>query len=369
MFARSLLLIALLAAPAVSQPDALKDPYQDALNRLKSREAMVRRQAAGQIGEMRRPEAAPALLPLLDDDNAMVRCAAEDSLGLLRAGSAVGKISQLLLKDKDASVRQTAATALAYIGDPSAADALIAAVGDSESGVRFSVVRTIGVMRLTKAAPALLAALKDPDPAMRRAAAAALGQIQSKDAVNDLRAALKDPDETVRLEVLRALGSAADPAAVPELSAALTDKGVSERLQAAMAFARVGSSSGTAVAMAALKENNPAFRQQAAGILALVGDAKTGLSALNAAHAAEKDPQTKSVLDFSRVQLKARLGLREEPAASMEVRSSPAAAKAMGKGGKGSKPTTAPQKKTGAAAKKITKPAPKPMAAPARNPK
>src|SRR2546427_370686 len=151
---RVILLAAFLAAPPSAQlipADAPKDPYLAALAELKNKEPMVRRHGADQLGQLRRSEAAPFLLPLLDDESPFVRATAADTLGLLHAGSSVPKISQLLSKDKDPSVRQGAAIALAYIGDPAAADALIGAISDDAAGVRFAAVRSIGVMRLSKA--------------------------------------------------------------------------------------------------------------------------------------------------------------------------------------------------------------------------
>src|SRR5689334_18031588 len=107
------------------------DPYQEAVKQLKDSDAMVRRQGADKLGQMRKPEAVPELMPLLNDANAFVRSTAIDSLGLLRSQEAAAKISKLLVDDKDPGVRQSAATALAYIGDPASADALAQATKDA----------------------------------------------------------------------------------------------------------------------------------------------------------------------------------------------------------------------------------------------
>jgi len=344
---RPILLAAFLALPSSAQQppaDALQDPYTAALDATKSKEPMARRQAADALAQMRRPEAVPYLVPLLDDANPFVRAGAADALGILHANAAAAKIAELLKKDKDATVRQTAAVSLAYIGDPAGAASLIAAVSDPVPGVRFAAVRSLGVMRVADAVPALSGALKDPDPAMRRAAAVALGQTRAPAARPALQAALKDPDEGVHLEVLRALGNfAAEPGSVPELGKALEAKSLAERLQAATAFARVGSSSGTAIALEALKDKDAGARQQGANILGLVGDAKTGLPALEAAWTAEKEPQTKAVIDFARAQLKSRLGLKNSVIGGVEPPSPKTKGKPKPKG---------PAKKPGAPVKK-----------------
>src|SRR5437870_3690003 len=135
--------VAASTAAVVAPPD----PYADALRDIKSTDALRRRRGASTLGELRRQDAVPVLLDLLDDSDASVRSAAADSLGLLRTTSAVSLLSQLLAKDKDDGVRQSAATALAYIGHPQAVDALIAAVSDPAPGVRYSAARTLGAMR------------------------------------------------------------------------------------------------------------------------------------------------------------------------------------------------------------------------------
>ena len=352
----SFLLIGFMAARAVAQAPAVStttvvpvDPYLDAMSRLKSDDPMQKRKAAEDLSQLRRREAIPALVPLLSDSNAFVRAAGADALGLLRASAAVGKLGEVLTKDKEASVRQSAATALAYIGDPSAADALVQALSDPEPSVRYAAARTLGVMRASKAIPALTKALQDKDVGMRRTAASALGSMGDRSARPAIEGLLADSEPLVRGDAMRSLGLLGDPEAVPALTKALEDPLVTLRMQAAQALARLGSSAGAEAAYMALADKDSQARQQAAAVVGMIGDEKKGLPALNKAFAAEGDANTKRVMDFSRAQLKARLGVKVEasPVVSTGTAVSPPPVKkkkgpAKGKGKPGAKPAAKP---------------------------
>ena len=123
----SFLLTVLLSGSAMQaqQPAPQADPYQAALARLKDKEPGARRQGANELGQLRRPEAAPVLLEALKDQEAGVRAAAAGALGLMRAPAAAPPLGQLVVSDPDPGVRQNAAVSLAFIADPSVADALL----------------------------------------------------------------------------------------------------------------------------------------------------------------------------------------------------------------------------------------------------
>lgn len=97
---------------------------------------------------------------------------------------------------RDWGVRETAADALARIGD-AAVPSLVATLQDPDRDVRAQAARALARMgpRAEPAIPALIAALNDSDQEVRMGAARALGQIgpPAAEAVPDLIEALKDP--------------------------------------------------------------------------------------------------------------------------------------------------------------------------------
>ncbi|MFN0314173.1 MAG: HEAT repeat domain-containing protein, partial [Burkholderiales bacterium] len=135
-----------------------------------------------------------------------------------------------------------AAWALGEIKSPEAVPALIQVLKDSDEGVRENTVRALGEINSSDAVPALMEAVKDlaNTPAVRRAAAWALGEIKSPEAVPALILALKDPDNDseVRRDAASILGELGFPKAVLALLEALKDPDDSIRMSSARVLAK-----------------------------------------------------------------------------------------------------------------------------------
>src|SRR6478735_1699282 len=86
------------------------------------------------------------------------------------------------------------------------------------------------------AVDALVAALKDSDAGVRRQAAAALGEIGNARAVTGLMEALKDADTDVRTHALSALGEIGDRRASAAIAPLLKDSSPAIRSRAASAL-------------------------------------------------------------------------------------------------------------------------------------
>ena len=122
----SILAFAGLVAAAGSEEEV-----QRQIKNLKSKEAMVRKDAADAIGKVAQVKvsvAKPALQPLLEtlqDSDAKVRSAAVSALSKLdEPASVVPALIRVLKEDKDNPVRAAAATGLGLIGEP-AKEALV----------------------------------------------------------------------------------------------------------------------------------------------------------------------------------------------------------------------------------------------------
>ncbi|MCS6897505.1 MAG: HEAT repeat domain-containing protein, partial [Nitrospira sp.] len=133
-------------------------------------------------------------------------------------------------------VRETAGTALVYIGEPSV-DSLIESLSDKDFVVRCHAARALGGMttdyqigrtwvRAPKVVDALVAALKDPDRAVREDATIALGMIGDPRAVDALIEAMRDG--AVKRHAIAALGMIGDPRALPAVLDALKGKGIKQ---------------------------------------------------------------------------------------------------------------------------------------------
>lgn len=163
-------------------------------------------------------EAATLLLPILKDKSEFVRREVVYALGKTRHRSAVAPLSDLMVRDKQASVRAAAAIALGQIGDSAAVPALTLVItgpkkkksrSDEEEFVVRSAVRSLGQIGSRISVPTLIGALQDESNSFdtRREAATALGLIGDPAALSALQAAFQanaDPylSEAARLAIL-----------------------------------------------------------------------------------------------------------------------------------------------------------------------
>jgi HEAT repeat protein len=93
------------------------EPGQELLQKLRHRDAVVRRQAARAIGASRLKEGLRELMQVLEADNsAPVRRAAAEALGKIGDPAAQGPLERALRAESDAGVRQAALAALARLG-------------------------------------------------------------------------------------------------------------------------------------------------------------------------------------------------------------------------------------------------------------
>lgn len=151
-------------------------------------------------------ERAALLIPILTDKDWFVRQEATYAVGHTRSRSAVGPLTELLLKDKIPGVRGAAAVALGEIGNADAVpylSSVLSAEAPLPTGSK-SKKREQNVFVL-------------------RAAARSLGQIASRQGVAALAASVRNQKvvNDVRREAAIALGIIGDSAAVPALQEAL----------------------------------------------------------------------------------------------------------------------------------------------------
>jgi HEAT repeat protein len=178
-----------------------------------------------------------ALINALADDNQDVRSHVE--LALERRGDAEEFLGPVLplLKNGSAGVRSSVVTVLGYMNDQRAVDAIVAALEDLDSGVRWRAASALDrsadrldLKRNARATAALgAAALGDIDALVRGAAAAALRKADIGRVVEILGADLKRTraeagDATRRLNAAEALAQLRDSRAIEPLMASLPNE-------------------------------------------------------------------------------------------------------------------------------------------------
>ena len=178
------------------------------------------------LGQLGRPEAAEALLPLLDDSHSAVRAAAAEALGRLCAQDAADKLARLLASDSQLTVRISAARALARLESGEVVPQLVEALQyrpavaeeeeeDPSWQLRAEAARALGAIATPEAVAAVARQLEgEPNERVRTAIAYALGDAlvknrpspqQSTPALDALIAAASDEEGDVRIAAVNSL--------------------------------------------------------------------------------------------------------------------------------------------------------------------
>jgi HEAT repeat protein len=191
---------------------------------LKDKNSTVRASAASGLGEGKDHRAVEPLILALADKSDIVRYRAATALGKIGDVRAIESLLAVL-KDKSASVRRASASSLGQFQDNRATEPLIRCLGDADSTVRTSAAESLGKLKVKEALKPLISALiKDKDPKVRSAASTALGNLEDNQAIEPLISALKDKDPVVRRVTASSLGEFKDLKIVPPLIEALQDK-------------------------------------------------------------------------------------------------------------------------------------------------
>ena len=207
-----------------------------------------------------------ALIAALRDSDAGVRRAAAHSLGNIESTRATEPL-MAVLRDPDAEVRQNAAWALGNIEDRRAVDGLIGALKDESHEVRNSAAWALGNLEDPRAADALAAALKDESAEVRKSAAWALGQLELTSAPAGLIEAMRDGDAEVREAAIDAVAQTGDQRAVPNLAALLQDNSPDVRHSAISALSQMRGATAMQALIDAMKSSDPEVRREAADAL------------------------------------------------------------------------------------------------------
>ena len=142
--------------------------------------------------------------------------------------------------DADWCVRRIAAPILGRVHDPSAMQAMLAALAAPETGTREMGALALGFAGDTHTVAPLVTRLRDESPRVRATAAWALGEMESKAAVRPLIEVLKDADASARESAAHALGEVKDTAGIVPLTDVLkSDREPAVRRAAARALGEI----------------------------------------------------------------------------------------------------------------------------------
>jgi HEAT repeat protein len=137
------------------------------------------------------------LLPMLSNDDPVIRLAAIDALGDMTNQSVLSALSSAL-NDPDPQLRIAALEALASQEDELVVSSIEPYLYDHDQDVRLAAIEALVELESETAVYALAGLLSDQDGLIRHQAVNALGDIGGKNAISYLLQARYDPDETIR---------------------------------------------------------------------------------------------------------------------------------------------------------------------------
>lgn len=308
--------------PALRIPSDMPTDLKQEIGNLRSPYAAVRGSAAIRLGIMRtRAEPAIPFLVELLGDNAPYEKPLDGEIGypgieaakaLAKLGAPAAKPLLVVLKDKDASVREDAALALGEMKEISAVNPLVETLKDDNPGVRAQAAEALGKIKSFEAIEPLIAALPDKHPSVLVAAAWALGELKDSRAVEPLAMMLRhqkdevrrvassalaeiawehawnlkgttildaliealksDEDSLVRKNAAMALGYIADHKALVPLLHSLSDEDPNVRWNVISALGEIPNSSSVNPIIKALGDQHPEVRSTAAWALGAIRD-------------------------------------------------------------------------------------------------
>lgn len=211
-----------------------------------------------------------ALLPRLDDADAVVRRIALLDLADLEEPSALPSIVRALANDASADVRREAARILGSWEQTWVTDALCRALLDTDHEVRSAVAQSLSTLKDVASGPTLNRWTAHGDPFVLASVLRALRELRYAEALEPALRSLTHDDDSVRSEAVVVLGWLKQNSALAPLAATATDDSSAEIRRAAvgaMGFAPSTDTAAVTALLAALGDDAWAVREEAATTL------------------------------------------------------------------------------------------------------
>lgn len=259
----------------------------DLRDRLADADPEVRRVATMGLAEVVEPEAADLAIAALKDSDAGVRAAAARVLYEFEGNPDV--IAALLeaLSDSDTTVREAAAETLAENKDTAMGDLMLKRLDAEAPFVKASVLRALRELRVPGAQAPALALLEHPDARVRREAVGVLAYLKASDVLMALMsAARRDSDPEVRRAAMGSLVFSSSDRALETLVDGLSDEHWQVREEAAFVIGKLAPAPAVGPLINAMEDDYWQVRLKAAGSLGKLKD-PAAIPALGAALAYE----------------------------------------------------------------------------------
>lgn len=221
---------------------------------LENDHAMVRAHAARTLGKKKAKDAVPTLVASLDEAEVGVLVSVIDALGQILEGSknagVVDPLRALLQKHDSHHVRKAAASALGSNGHKNARDYLVQSILDKSAGVRIESYKALARVLGKDSVAFLKNGDNDGERLVRAAAIESIGIAGDKDEIGRLiQITVKHKDPMMRAAAVRALSRLGDKETAAALIACLNDEDWVVAAEAATAIGQQGKDGASARAL------------------------------------------------------------------------------------------------------------------------
>lgn len=196
------------------------------------------------LGKISDPQAKDILIKGLNSKEFFIRACAIEALGRLNYKEAIPLIKKLV-NDENYLARIKAIVVLMQMGEPGMEELLISFLNDQDPAIRATTVGHLGCLGLVSKYSSKLfeILLKDKNNSVREGIILSLGQDKYNPAADYIRKALEDVEAGVRQAACRAVSQIDGQKAIPLLLEKLRDKDVMVRAAAKEALGLLGEQS------------------------------------------------------------------------------------------------------------------------------
>ncbi len=159
----------------------------------------------GLIADLGGSQAAGYLMPLMSSPDWWLRKKAVDAICRIKDSASIGPLVDLLKAERDPKIKVTIIQTLGQIGNTNAARAILSSIADNDLVVRQMVVEALENIADESLVPEIINSMRDADVNVRRAGVEILSKMKTVDSAETLIRCVQDPDWWVREIAIDAL--------------------------------------------------------------------------------------------------------------------------------------------------------------------
>ncbi len=281
-------------------------------NKVVENDPMLRRKNINDIVFARDISKVDEIAKYMYDENKLVRMAAIEGLGTLRAEKYSDAIIDILMKETDRDLKNSCIIALSYMPSLNTKKLLDYYKKETEILLKAQMIRLFGARNeksVEKEMMKIASSSKNPSE-LRIAAVYYLGAVKSTDSISILRDLVQGDDKLLKMEAIRVIGDIGDKSSIDIIKARAGEKDDDIKIESVLSLAKLGDNSMLESVYEYIDSQNLSYREKVLTAAGIAGDIKT-LTFLEEKLKKVEDPNLKSFISFTIERIKARLNQRK----------------------------------------------------------